>query len=189
MFPESIIILAGEACSGKSSTLRELAKRFKKEPSRFIYSFRGKRICICLCSPQELLAKKDFCQPEKVMAIIRDTMIDACVSERCTLLIMTFTMKGNQETHELLNEPCIETPIHDLEKTFKVHIIHLHKNDFRKKTSRVIKRLKQIDELMRNLKNYQELPNQYHQIESHKGVREARKQADNLWKFILKVDP
>ena len=181
MFPESIIILAGEARSGKSSTLRELAKKLEKQHGRFIYSFRGKRICICLCSPQELLSKKNFCEYQKVMAIIRDTMIDVCESEKCTLLVMAFTMKGDQKTGELLNEPCIETPIRDLKKTFKVHVVYLHKNDSRKKTPRVVERLRRIDDLMRHLKDYQ--------IESHEGVREERRQADELWKIMMEVDP
>ena len=176
----SIIILVGEANSGKSATLRTLAEKYLGKPKRkrrnfFVYN--GKGICIYPSSPQEN-SKIPFCNSEKVIESI-DGRISECNLHNCTLLIMTFTLKGNRQKSEALNESCIEDPIHNLSKRFTVHVVYLRKNGSRSKSPRVLSRLKRIDNLMQGLMEYE--------IESRKGQEE--RQADKLWAFVLKVDP
>jgi hypothetical protein len=173
----SIIILAGEADSGKSKTLHAMLDKHGASIRPHIYSLKGKRAYISFSSPQEY-PKVKFCDSEKVSAIV-GKWIGKCETEACTMLITTFQIRTKQKDGRL-NEDCIEKPIDDLKSRFKAYVVYLRKNGSRTTSPRVDKdRLKRINDLMRRLKN--------HEIETCEG--NEKKQANDLWNFIMKVDP
>ncbi|MGO9644274.1 MAG: hypothetical protein ACLPY5_05950 [Candidatus Bathyarchaeia archaeon] len=175
----SIILLVGEANSGKSATLRTLVEKYldkTKGKRENFFEYNGKGICIYPSSPQEN-SDNPFCNSQKIIESI-DRRISECNLNNCTLLITTFTLKGDQKTGESLNEPCIEIPIQNLSKHFKVQVVYLKQNGSRSKSPRALNRLKRIDNLMQRLKNYE--------IESHND--QEKRQADELWDIVMKVD-
>jgi hypothetical protein len=137
----------------------------------------GKKLYLSLSSPQEYSACK-FCDSDWVTRKI-ELWIHNCNHSDCLLLIMPFQIHFNRDTGKM-NANCIKKPIVELKRKFKVYVVYLRKNGSRNIAPRVDKdRLKRIDDLMRHLQN--------HEIESSKGAK--KKQADDLWNFIMKVDP
>lgn len=175
MNPQSIIILAGEARSGKSETLHAMVKKHCAVVSRHIYSANEKKFYVSLSSPQEY-PEFDFCDFTWVGAKI-GLWIGECKREVCVLLIAPFQISVNRKTNEI-NADCIKKPIAELKKNFKVNVVYLRKNGSRNKPI-ALARLSKIDNLMQGLKN--------DEIESRKG--QAKRQADELWDIVMRVDP
>lgn len=163
---KSIIILLGEVNSGKMSTLRLLAERYLGKPKdvyQNYFAYGGKGICVFPRSPQDS-SNNAFCHFEDVVKDV-DWRIAQANSHNCALLTTTFTLKGNRESGELLNEHCIEDPIRELSKIYNVHVVYLRKDGSRGESKQLkeIVRLRRISKLMTNLKPYE--------IESRKGKR------------------
>lgn len=174
MNPQSIIILVGEAGSGKSETLHAMVKEHCARISTHVYSMKDKKLYLSLSSPQEY-PEYDFCDFNWVIDKVR-LWIGKCKREGCMLLIAPFQISISRKT-DGVNADCIKQPIDQLKKNFKVHVVYMRKNGSRNKP-RVLARLSRIDNLVRGLKD--------EEIESRKG--ETKLQADELWAIVMKLD-
>jgi Cdc6-like AAA superfamily ATPase len=164
----SVIILAGARDSGKSTTLDEMAGRLKKAKKARTYSFESKTIRIYKSSPQEQCSPCDY---RGVNAIIH-RYVEECASENCALLIVPFTMGTNWQGE--LNTNCITKPIDHLRKlrVKKVHLVYLRKDPARG--------IDLMDNLMSQLRALRV-------IKSSKNT--VGRQANELWKCIMRADP
>jgi hypothetical protein len=170
----SVIILSGARDSGKSDTLKRLIKdklRTKWARGEVIYSFKGKRICIYTSSPQEQ-GGVGFCKFKKVNRVIH-RRVKKAKRNKCTLLITPFTMGTNRMCE--LNTECITKPIDYLAElqVKKVHLAYLRRDPARGLTL--------MNHLMKQLRAHPI-------IESGKGKKNVRRQANKLWKLVMQVD-
>jgi len=171
----SIIILAGEAGSGKSETLHAMIGSHCTKEAPHIYFAGEKKIYVSLSSPQEYPGYR-FCDVSWVTNKVR-AWIGECKGKGCALLIAPFQISISQRTNKI-NADCIEKPVAELKKNFKVHVVYLRKNGSRNRPITLV-RLSRIDSLMQGLKN--------DEIESRKG--QAKRQADELWNILMRIDP
>lgn len=161
--PQTVIILAGEAGSGKSETLHAMIRKHCTRVSAHVYSANGKKLYVSLSSPQEYPGYH-FCDFNWVTSKVR-RWIEECNREGCTLLVAPFQISISRETNEI-NADCIKKPIAELKKNFKVHVVYLRKNGSRNKPI-ALARLGRIDNLMQGLKD--------DEIERRKGNRQQAK--------------
>jgi len=121
--PQSVIILAGVAYSGKSRTLREIATHKNAIKDRRVYLLEDKNVCVFFSSPQEL-NNRFFCKYNLVIAQI-DRMIETCDTHGCPLLIMAFTIYTKRGK---LNVDCITKPLEHIQRLVpNVHLFYLRK--------------------------------------------------------------
>ncbi len=161
-----VIILAGARNSGKTTTLRHIARqKLETVPNKGrTYSLSGQRIRIYISSPQE---QCKFCKCEKIIGILEGEIKNAAGAD-CTMLIVPFTMGMNQERTKL-NELCIREPIRHLKlRGLDVQLVYLRKDA----TNKVM--LKLMDDLMKDLASR----------EIRSNSRDQREQVDQLWAII-----
>ena len=164
----SVIILAGARDSGKSTTLDKMARRLKKTKKATTYFFESKTIRIYKSSPQEQCSHCDY---RSVNAII-GRYVRECASDKCALLIVPFTMGTNRQCE--LNTKCVTKPIDHLAKlgVKKVHLVYLRRDSARGVTL--------MDNLMSRLRA---------RLVIKSGKNTVGRQANELWKFVMRVDP
>jgi GTPase SAR1 family protein len=162
-----VLILAGVANSGKTSTLKALIKGHLQEVKRNVYLLDGKSVCLRVSSPQEWA---HYCNYDGAMDIIRK-LLRKCAPRSGSLVIMPFTLQFKPN----INRHCIEPPIRELRRMkYVVTLVYLRKTEIRE--------LGEADALMREL--------DAEIIESRGGKEEAfERQARELWHIIQRIDP
>jgi len=124
IMPKSAVVVAGATRSGKSRTLHAIADGHQLDGH--VYAIKGRRAYIYFCSVQELTG--EFCKYNMVIERVK-RLIHECVSKRCDLLIIAFTMyvvKGK------VNDACITKPLDYLRRRVKnTRLIYLRKETAR----------------------------------------------------------
>lgn len=164
--PRPILILAGSANSGKTTTLKALIERHLQRVSRNIYLLNGKSVCLRVSSPQEWA---HYCNYDGAMEIIR-RLLKRCAARSGSLVIMPFTLQFQPD----INRHCIEPPIKELRRMgYDVHLVYLRKPKIRE--------FDDADSLMRKLRAQV--------IRSGRSERDFERQAEELWRIIQRIDP
>lgn len=158
-----VLILAGAANSGKTTTLKTLIDRHLQEVKRNFYLLDGKSVCLRISSPQEWA---HYCNYEGAMKIIR-RLLSKCAARGGSLVIMPFTLQFKPD----INRHCIGPPIRELRRMrHEVHLVYLRKAEIRE--------IRQADSLMRQLK-----------AEAIVSDGKFHRQAEELWRIIQRIDP
>jgi hypothetical protein len=136
----TIVILCGSNCSGKTSTIKGFFNGKYALIDNHMHFFErtldGVRVyAVNSGSPHELV--KDFCRVDLVNRNI-ERRIEECdkrAGGQSYILIIPFTISENQDRTRL-NDTCILEPISELKKKFTVFTLYLNKKNARRQSQK-----------------------------------------------------